>query len=456
MVDVGNKYIVKIEGYDSQGNGVSHINNLVVFIPNTIEGEIIEVCIDKVSKKFLRGKVIELLSVSESRVLPACSIYEKCGGCSVQHMNYREQVRFKENKIINTLEKIGSIQDVKIEKFYGMSIPYEYRNKVQVPFASSDLGVKAGFYEKNTHNIINMDFCHIQFREGSDIVKETREYIKKNNIKPYDEGAHTKKCCDYGLVRHLLIRKGYNTNEIMIVIVLTRDDQEFLNGYVEFILSKFKDIKTIIVNVNNEITNVILGKYERVLYGDGYIRDKINDFVFRIQSKSFFQVNTKQAEKLYLAAIEMCDLKFGDILLDAYCGIGTIGICASRKIKQVYGIEEVKESIVDANENKRINNIKNIEFIEGKVEEEIFNLVNSGVNISVVVLDPPRKGVNENVLHKIRSINCKKIVYISCDVATLSRDAKILSSLGYKVDKVRGVDMFCQTYHVETIVRFTL
>lgn len=456
MVDVANKYIVKIEDYDSKGNGVSHIDDLVVFVPNTIVGEIVEICIEKVNKNFLRGRVNEVLSVSESRVLPICEIYEKCGGCNIQHMNYKEQIRFKESKIINTLNKIGDIRNIKMEKFYAMSIPYEYRNKVQVPFGLSDSGVKAGFYEKNTHNIINMDFCHIQFHEGNDIVKETREYIKKNNIKPYDESANYKKGCDYGLVRHLLIRKGYNTNEIMLVIVLTRDDEEFLNGYMDFILEKFKNIKTIIVNVNNEITNVILGKYERVLYGDGYIKDKINDFIFRIHSKSFFQVNTKQSEKLYSAAIEMCDLKFGDTLLDAYCGIGTIGICASRKIKQVYGIEEVKESIVDANENKIINNIKNIEFIHGKVEDEIFNLVNSGVNINAVILDPPRKGVKERVLHKIRDINCRKIVYISCDVSTLSRDAKILNSLGYKIDKIRGVDMFCQTYHVETIVRFTL
>lgn len=456
MVDINKKYIVKIEDYDSKGNGISHIDDLVIFIPNAIVGEIVEVSIEKVHKSYLIGKVSEILSVSDSRVIPVCGIYERCGGCNIQHMDYKEQVNFKEKKIINTLKRIGNLDNINIDRFYGMSIPYEYRNKVQVPFGMNDSIVTAGFYEHKTHNIINMDFCYIQFKEGNDIVNETKKYIKSKNVKPYDEVKHLKNGYDYGLVRHVLIRKGYNTNEIMVVIVLTHDDEDFLKGYVDFLIERFKNIKTIIVNVNNKVTNVILGDYERILYGDGYIRDKINDFVFRIHSKSFFQVNTKQAEKLYLSAIEMCELRYGDILLDAYCGIGTIGICASRKVSQVYGIEEVKESIVDANENKVINNIKNIDFIHGKVEDEIDNLINRGINISAVILDPPRKGVKESVLHKLRSIKCKKIVYISCDVSTLARDAKILTSLGYKVNKIRGVDMFCQTHHVETIVSFKL
>ncbi len=456
MVEVGSKHIVKVEGYNHEGKGISHINDFVVFIPEVIVGEIVEIEIVKVNKNYGHGEVLEILSVSDLRVIPVCEIYKKCGGCDLQHMDYKEQINFKENKIKDALTRIGGVKDFKIDKFYRMSIPYEYRNKVQVPFGCDEEFVVSGFYESKTHKIIDMNYCHIQFKEGNEIINKTKEYIKKANVLPYDEVIHHKEGKDYGLFRHLLIRKGYNTNEIMIVVVLTFDDGKFLDGYVKFLLENFKNIKTIILNVNNKVTNVILGDYERVLYGDGYIRDKINDFVFRIQSRSFFQVNTKQAEKLYSAAIDMGELKYGDTLLDAYCGIGTIGICASRRVKSVYGIEEVSQSIVDANNNKTMNNIKNIEFIHGKVEDTIDDLIDSGVNITVAILDPPRKGVKESVLKKLREIRCKKIVYVSCDVATLGRDTKILTSLGYKVLKVRGVDMFCQTHHVETIVYFKL
>ena len=456
MIEVGKKYIVKIEGYNHKGSGIAHVDKFVVFIPDVIIGEIVEIIVKKVNKNYGYGEVVDILSVSNLRVMTVCDIYKKCGGCNLQHMEYKEQVNFKENKIIESLEKIGNLKNVKIDKFYSMSIPYEYRNKVQVPFGIVDGFVSAGFYENKSHKIINMDFCHIQFKEANDIVVKTREYMKQKNIAPYDEVVHYKFGKDFGLFRHLLIRKGYNTNEIMVVVVLTEENEKFLNNYVKYLLLHCKNIKTIVLNVNNNITNVILGNYEKVLYGDGYIRDKINYFVFRIHSRSFFQVNTKQAEKLYLSAIDMAELKYSDILLDAYCGIGTIGICSSRRVKKVYGIEEVKESIIDANENKVLNNIKNVEFIHGKVEEEILNLVNNGINITVAILDPPRKGVKESVLHALREIKCKKIVYISCDVGTLARDAKILVSLGYNVSKIRGVDMFCQTHHVETIVCFKL
>lgn len=456
MVEVGNKYIVKIEDYDSEGNGVGHIEDLVIFIPNAIMGEIVEVLVDKVNKRYARGHVLDILSLSDSRVMPVCGIYDKCGGCNIQHMDYHEQIRFKENKIVNSLRKIGDMDDVHIERFYSMSIPYEYRNKVQVPFGVNNSVISAGFYEKNSHKIIDMDFCYIQFKEASQIVNLTKEYLKINNISPYDEISHHSGKSEYGILRHVLIRKGYNTDEIMVVLVVTKEHEKFFDGYVKFITSRVKNIKTIILNINNNKTNVILGENETIIYGDGYITDKINDFIFKIHSKSFFQVNTKQAEKLYSAAIEMCDLKYGDVLLDAYCGIGTIGICASRKVNKVYGIEEVKESITCANENKLINNIKNIEFIHGKVEDEIENLLNKGIGISAVILDPPRKGVKESVLNKLRQVKCKKIVYVSCDVSTLARDIKILRSLGYKVMKIRGVDMFSQTHHVETIVSLKL
>lgn len=457
MIKVGEKYIVKIKTYNHVGDGISNIDDIVVFVPYAILGEIVEIVITKICRNYVYGEILEILSVSNSRVIPVCDIYKKCGGCNLQHMDYKEQVNFKENKIKDALNRIGNLkEEIKIHKFYNMSIPYEYRNKVQVPFGKENGFLVAGFYKHKSHKIINMNFCHIQFNEANDIILKTKEYIKNKNIMPYDEVAHFNDDRDYGLFRHLLIRRGYNTNQIMVVIILTKDNVSFLNDYVNFLLSINKNIKTIVLNVNSNKTNVILGDFERVLYGDGYIEDKINDFVFKIHSRSFFQVNTKQAEKLYSAAIDMADLRFSDVLLDAYCGIGTIGICASRRVEKVYGIEEVKESIDDANQNKLINNIKNIEFINGKVEKVIFDLLDSGEKISVTILDPPRKGVKQEVLEKLREIKCKKIVYISCDVGTLARDTKILTSLGYKVSKICGVDMFCQTHHVETIVCFVL
>ncbi len=455
-LDVGTKCIVRIEKYNHKGYGIGKIYGFILFIPEAIVGEIIEVVIKRLNKNYGYGEIVEILSVSSFRVIPICDIYEKCGGCNLQHMDYREQIAFKENKIRNALTKIGGITEVCIDKFQGMAIPYEYRNKVQIPFGNIDGRLVAGFYENKSHNIIDMRFCHIQFKEANDILNKTREYIKNKDILIYDENYHGRFGEVKGLFRYLLIRKGYNTNEIMVVVILTKDDEEFLCGYTEFICSTYKNIKTIVLNVNDKITNVILGDYERVIYGDGYIRDKIGDFTFRIQSKSFFQINTKQAEKLYLSSIEMADLRYNDVLLDAYCGIGTIGICSSKKVKKVYGVEEVKQSIIDAEENKLINNVKNIEFIHGRVEDVILDLVEKGVGITVTILDPPRKGVDEMILFKLREINCKKIVYISCNVSTLARDTKILTSIGYKVSKVRGVDMFCNTDHVETIVCFKL
>lgn len=457
MIEIGEKYIVKIQAYNHVGDGISHVDGIVLFVPYAIVGEIVEVVITKVCKNYVYGEISEILSISNSRVMPVCDIYNKCGGCNLQHMEYKEQINFKENKIKDALRKIGDLnEEPKIHKFYNMSIPYEYRNKVQVPFGNEDGFVVSGFYQNKSHKIINMNFCHIQFSEANDIILKTKEYIKNKNILPYDEIIHCKEGKNFGLFRHLLIRKGYNTNEIMVVVVLTRDDRDFLDKYVQFLLSINKNIKTIILNVNPNKTNVILGEFERILYGNGYIEDKINDFTFRIHSKSFFQVNTKQAEKLYSSAIDMAELKYSDVLLDAYCGIGTIGICASRRVRKVYGIEEVSESINDANQNKIINNIKNIEFINGKVEKVVFDLLNDGEKITVAILDPPRKGVKQEVLHKLREIKCKKIIYISCDVGTLARDAKILTSLGYSISKICGVDMFCQTHHVETIIYFKL
>lgn len=452
VLKLGENYIVSIHGYNHKGYGVGEINGFILFVQGAIVGEIIEVVIKKLNKNYGIGEIVEVLSISPLRVIPVCDIYEKCGGCNLQHMDYKEQINFKQIKIRDALTKIGGEENIAIEKFYGMPIPYEYRNKVQIPFGNSDGCVVAGFYENKSHNIIDMNFCHIQFKEANEILNKTRDYIKKIGISIYDEGYHHKYGNINGIFRHLVIRKGYNTNEIMVVVVLTEDNQDFLEKYSEFLLSIYKNIKTIILNVNDRDTNVILGNYERVIYGEGYITDKIGDFTFRINSKSFFQVNTKQAEKLYLAALEMGDFRYNDVLLDAYCGIGTIGICASKKVKKVYGIEEVKESIIDAEENKLINNVKNIEFIHGKVEEVILDLDKSGINITSAILDPPRKGVNSEVLFKLREINCKKIVYISCNVSTLARDSKILKSLGYKISKVRGVDMFCNTDHVECVV----
>lgn len=456
MVEVGKSYILKIEKYNNKGEGIGYIDEFVVFVPSAIVDEIVEVKIEKVNKTYGYGKIKDILSISNSRVTPICNIYKNCGGCDLQHMDYKEQINFKESKIKDAFERIGNIKNIKIDRFYSMENPYKYRNKVQVPFSEVDGIVVSGFYKNKTHKIIDMDFCHIQFPEANDIIRSTKEYLKHNNIRSYDGVRHFEGKKDYGLFRHLLIRKGYNTGEIMVVVILTQDNKEFLEEYTKFLLSKFKSIKTIVLNINNKVTNVILGEEERILFGDGYIKDKINNLTFRIQSKSFFQVNTKQSEKLYLAAMDMAELKYGDVLLDAYCGIGTIGMCASRRVRKVYGIEEVEQSIRDANENKIINNIKNIEFVQGKVEDVIDTVIKGEDRITAAIIDPPRKGVKENVLHKLREINCKKIVYISCDVATLARDSKILLNLGYTITKVCGVDMFCQTSHIETIACFKL
>lgn len=444
-VEKNKDYIIDISGMGSEGEGVGKIENFTVFIPHAIKGERCKVKIVKVNKNFAFGKLVEVVEPSLNRTEAVCSIYNRCGGCQIQHMSYKEQLEFKRQKVKDVINRIGKI-DVEVEPVIGMENPYRYRNKVQLPIGKENGEVKIGFYAQRSHQIIDISTCYIQDEIGDKVIALTKEWIKQYNIEPYNEEIHK------GSIRHIMIRRAFKTGEVMVVIVTKTDELPHKEEFVNIMVQNIPGLKSIMQNVNNKKTNVIMGEKNITLWGKDTIVDYIGKFKFNISPLSFFQVNPIQTEILYSKALEYADLKGQEIVFDAYCGTGTISLFLSQKAKKVYGVEIIKEAIDNAIINAKENGIDNTEFIVGKSEEVIPELINKGIKADVVVVDPPRKGCEKSLLEEIAKISPKRIVYVSCDPATLARDLGILRDLGYETKKVQPVDMFPQTGHVETVV----
>ena len=445
------EYIVDIIDNGYEGEGIAKIDNFTIFIPGAIKGEKVKVVIVKVTSSFAYGKILEILEKSTDRVDDVdCSTYKRCGGCNLRHINYAKTLELKKNTVQNLVNKTLK-EKVEVKDTIGMENPFNYRNKAQYPVGLDKQGNPViGVFANRTHEVIEIKECMIQNKESEKIAKYICEFAKENNISVYDEEKQK------GLLRHIVIKVGVKTNEIMCVLVLNgreiNNEQKLVNELVE----KFPNIKTIVKNINMQNTNVILGKENINIYGDGYIYDKLGDYTFKISPLSFYQINPIQTEKLYNLALEKAELTGKEILFDLYCGIGTIGIFMANKAKEVYGIEIVEQAIEDAKENCKINNINNAKYYAGDTEELLTDLIEKqNIIPDVVVVDPPRKGLDKTTIENIKNINAKKVIYISCNPATLVRDVSYLEDK-YEVKEIQPVDMFPFTSHVENIAVLNL
>lgn len=446
------KYIVDIVDNGFGGEGIAKIDGFTIFIPNTIKGEKCEILIVKVLSSHAYGKIVRILETSKDRTDIDCATYQRCGGCDLRHMTYENTLNLK-REIVQSLVNKGLKNKVAVEDTIGMDNPYNYRNKAQYPVGIDKNGDPAvGVFAQRTHTIIPIENCMIQTEISQDIAKTIINFIKEKNISVYNEEKQT------GLVRHIVIKVGKYTNQVMCILVVNSRNYNspIDTELVELLRRKYPEIKTIIKNINTQNTNVILGKENINIYGDGYIEDKLGEYTFKISPMSFYQVNPVQAEILYNTAIEAAKLSKEDVLFDLYCGIGTIGIFASRYVKQVYGIEIVPQAISDAIENAKINNIKNAEFIVGDVETAFDELINKKQIIpTAIIVDPPRKGLDDKTIQNILKIKPEKLVYISCNPATMVRDLAKMEEV-YNISKIQPVDMFPFTKHVECVAVLNL
>lgn len=449
MVEKNKEYIFDIISQGYEGEGIAKIDNKYpIFIEGALKGEKVKVRIVKVNKNFAYGKLMEVLEPSEERVNPPCAIYKRCGGCKLQHASYKAQLDFKWDRVKDCVSKIGKLDPSIVKYPLGMENPWRYRNKVQLPIGLINGEVKIGFFAPRSHDIIDMESCLIQDEIGDKVVKLTREWIEKFNIRPYNvDGEYDEK----GIVRHIMIRRGFTTNEVMIVLVTNGENLPHKEAFVDLMVKNIPGIKSVIQNINSKKTNVILGLESKTLWGEDTISDYIGDFRFNISPLSFFQVNPIQTEVLYGKALEYANLTGNEEVFDAYCGTGTITLFLSQKAKKVYGVEIIPQAIDNAWINAKENKVENVEFFVGESEVVIPDLINKGVKADVVVVDPPRKGCDKKLLDAITNIDAKKIVYVSCDPSTLGRDLKVLEENGYKTLEVQPVDMFPNTAHIENV-----
>ncbi len=450
MVEKNKEYIFDIISQGYEGEGIAKIDNKYpIFIEGALKGEKVKVIIVKVNKNFAYGKLMEVLEASEERVNPPCAIYKRCGGCKLQHASYKAQLDFKWDRVKDCVSKIGKLDPSIVKYPLGMENPWRYRNKVQLPIGLINGEVKIGFFAPRSHDIIDMESCLIQDEIGDKVVKLTREWIEKFNIRPYNvDGEYD----ETGIVRHIMIRRGFTTNEVMIVLVTNGEKLPHKEEFVDLMVKNIPGIKSVIQNINSKKTNVILGLESKTLWGEDTISDYIGDFRFNISPLSFFQVNPIQTEVLYGKALEYANLTGNEEVFDAYCGTGTITLFLSQKAKKVYGVEIIPQAIDNAWINAKENKVENVEFFVGESEVVIPDLINKGVKADVVVVDPPRKGCDKKLLDAITNIDAKKIVYVSCDPSTLGRDLQVLEENGYKTLEVQPVDMFPNTAHIECCV----
>lgn len=436
------EYIVDIIDYGMDGEGVAKIQDFTIFIPNAMKGEKVKILIVKVLSSYAYGKLLSILEESPYRVESDCRTYQRCGGCNLRHIDYEETLKIKQEMVQNLANKTIN-KKIKVKPTIGMGNPYHYRNKAQFPVGINKQNeVSIGVFAQRTHEIIQMKDCFIQNMISQKIAFAIQKFVTEKQISIYNEETRQ------GLLRHIVIKVGIRSHEIMCILVLNGKKMPFEQELIEMLVKTY-NVKTIIKNINIKNTNVILGQENIVIHGDGYIYDILGDYTFKISPMSFYQVNPVQAEVLYNTAIEMANLTKEDILFDLYCGIGTIGIFASSYAKKVYGIEIVEQAIQDAKENAKINQIQNIEFQVGDVEKVFTNLIEKKqIYPTVIIVDPPRKGLDETTITNILAVEPKKLVYISCNPATMVRDMKLLEEK-YEIGDIQPVDMFPFTSHVE-------
>ncbi|WP_427706951.1 23S rRNA (uracil(1939)-C(5))-methyltransferase RlmD [Staphylococcus parequorum] len=438
----------KVIDLTHEGHGVVKLDRYPIFVPNALINETIEFKVIKVKKNFAIGKLIEIKKESEERVEPPCVYYHKCGGCQLQHMTYQAQLNMKKEQVVNLFHRKADFKDTIIHDTIGMDNPWFYRNKSQVPVGKNNENkVITGFYRQRSHDIIDMDECLIQDNMHQDVLNQLKLWFNELNISIYNERKKQ------GLMRHVVIRTGHHSRELMVVFVTNGKKFKQSDVLTEKLVAAFPEIVSVKHNVNDTHSNVIMGETSYTLYGKDEIQDTLSDVTFKISDQSFYQINSIQTEKLYQRAIEYAELKGEETILDTYCGIGTIGLYMAPKAQHVYGVEIVPEAIADAKQNATLNQFENTTFVCGKAEEVILKWKAQGIKPDVVMVDPPRKGCDETFLETLLELNPRKIVYISCNPSTQQRDAQKLAQQ-YKLTQITPVDMFPHTTHVETVAQF--
>ena len=446
-VEKNKTYELKITDVSSDGNGIGHIDGFAVFVPQTAEGDVIECLIVKVRTHFAYGKATKIIEPSPYRIEPVCAAYKRCGGCQLMHIDYEKQKQIKKSIVDNALQRIGGFEGFVTEGIETLDYPYRYRNKMVFPVGKDKGGqTVCGFYAQRSHDIMPLEDCFSGSEINSGINKAVLEYMSENGVTPYDENAHK------GGVRRIFTRTAYVTKEIMVVISANADKIPNKDALIEKLVAVDENIKSIILNVNKEKTNLVLGKKNITLYGSDFIVDYLLGVRFEISPHSFYQINPVMTEKLYLQAIEYAALRGKEKVMDIYCGIGTISLCAAKKAHSVIGVEIVEAAIANAIENAKNNGIENAKFYADSAENIVPKLIENGERPNVVILDPPRKGSDEKTLSAIVKAAPERIVYVSCNPSTLARDAKFLCENGYKLKKAKCFDLFPNTVHVECVV----
>ena len=440
------EYVMNIDDAGVHGEGIGRIEGFTMFVEGALPGEKVRIRSVKVGKDHGYGELMDIIDPSPDRVLPLCPYSKTCGGCTFQHVSYQRQLEFKTRRVRDALERIGKIGDIKVHDTIGMDNPWRYRNKAQFPVRMGNGLLSIGFFAPRSHDIVDIDRCIIQHENGDKVIGIIRDFIQEYNIPVYDERTHR------GIIRHVMTRIGFATGQIMVVIVTNGRHLPHKDKLADLLTRSIPDITSIVQNINSKKTNVILGNENITLWGQDHIFDTLAGLTFKISPLSFYQVNPVQTEVLYGKALEYAALSGRETVIDLYSGIGTISLFLARNAYKVYGIEEVPQAVEDARDNAIINNIFNAEFIAGKAEEVIPRLADAGLHADVVVLDPPRKGCQTEVLQALVHMAPQKIVYVSCNPATLARDLKLLTEQGYKAIEVQPVDLFPHTTHVECVV----
>ena len=438
---------LKIEDCGIDGEGIGKADGFTVFVKDAVIGDTVRAKIMKAKKNYGYGRLEEIITPSPDRVEPKCQFARQCGGCQLQALSYEKQLEFKTSKVRGHLERIGGFTDIPMEKILGMDQPFHYRNKAQFPVGKSKDGrIITGFYAGRTHSIIENRDCALGVTRNKEVLDRVIAHMEKFHIQPYDENTGK------GLVRHVLIRYGFFTDEMMVCLIINGEKLPGEEALVKS-LRQIPETVSVMVNVNKKRNNVILGEKVRLLWGQPYITDKIGEISYQISPLSFFQVNPYQTGRLYGKALEYAQLSGNETVWDLYCGIGTISLFLAQKAKMVRGVEIIPAAIENAKENARLNGFDNTEFFVGKAEEVLpEQFARTGERADVIVVDPPRKGCDETLLSTIIKMQPDRVVYVSCDSATLARDLKYLCERGYELKKVCPVDMFPNTVSVETVV----
>lgn len=443
-VHSGEEIELKIDRLGTNGEGIAHVKEFTIFIALALPNEIVLARVDEVKKNYATADLLKILEPSEDRIEAECKNYPACGGCQLAHVSYESQLKFKRQIVVDSVERIGKIRGVEILPTLGMQDPTRYRNKFQFPIDRRGKMVRIGCYSRGTHEIIDVSKCLIQRAENDQLLQAMREVVSKFQIPIYDEDRHT------GILRHLMGRVGFD-GSLMAVLVTSKDSLPHAKEIVKFLRNRIPNLKSVQQNIQPQRNNVILGRQTKILWGVEGILDRIGEFEFQISARSFFQVNTAQAEVLYRKVLEFANLDGSEIVLDAYCGTGTISIFLARHARKVFGIEIVSSAILDARKNARANRIRNAEFFVGDASAIVSKFLHDEIYPDVVIVDPPRAGCESKVLETLAKMNPRKIIYVSCNPATLARDLGILQSLGFVAKKIQPIDMFPMTAHVESV-----